>query len=610
MPATLHRFYKTGKYSHTFFGGAAGMLLSFSCVALLYVRIIIQHLKRSFPNNMQTLFRQNITLLFFFALSIIFFASCKKTYESVPLNQITDEFIWDKNDSNATYANQYLSSIYAKLPVTYNRIGQDFLDAASDDAISSQTSLSPAEIIATGGITIFSNPDDSWASDYAGIRMCNTFLGNFGVVPLKNKDEKRSWFGEARVMRAFFYWELVHRYGGVPLLGDSVRGLNDNIELPRNSFDDCIKYIVSECDRAADSLRGDPVDNNNLGRWSKAGAMALKARVLLYAASPLYNGGNIGNELNGYSGNDPQRWKLASDAAKAIMNLGVYELEPIFNDAFISQKSTEVIFAHLRTTGTSLENTNGPPGFSTAPGVGNTSPTQNLVDAFGMANGLPITDPASGYDAANPYTGRDPRFTATIFYNGATWLSSSVETFDGGISKPGGAVTQTRTGYYLRKFLGDFENQTSYSNQYHDYTFFRYAEVLLNFAEAENEFAGPDADVYAAVEAIRARAGLDPYTLEAGLSKDSMRVIIRNERRVELAFEEHRYWDIRRWKIADQVYNKPLNGMHIIKNSLGELIYNVEPVLSTKFDIAKMYFYPIPYNEVVSNKNMIQNPGW
>lgn len=542
-------------------------------------------------------------------LGLIVIASCKKVYERVPLEQLTDDYIWDSKDSNATYATQYLSTIYAMLPTSYNRIGPDFLDAASDDAVSSQVSQSPAELMATGGITIFSNPDDTWANDYAGIRKATIFLNNFGVVPLKDPAQKRSFFGEARVIRAYFYWELVRRYGGVPLLEDSVKYLDDNVEVPRSSFEQCIEFIVSECDRAADSLRPDPVDDGNFGRWTKAGALALKARVLLFAASPLYNGGNVGTELNGYSSYDANRWKRAADAAREVMNIGVYNLDAVFQNIFTSQRSTEIIFAHIRGTNTSVENTNGPPGFSAAPGQGNTSPTQELVDAFGMIDGKPITDPASGYNPDSPYANRDQRFYATILYNGAQWLSTPLETFDGGTSKPGGTITQTKTGYYLRKFMGNFENASTYSNQYHDFIFFRYAEVLLNFAEAQNEFAGPDADVYAAVEAVRQRAGLNPYTLDAGLSQDSMRAIIRNERRKELAFEEHRYWDIRRWKIANEVYNT-LHGMGITKIGTGNYLYNVVPVLTTRFDESKNYFYPIPYNEVVSNKNMVQNPGW
>jgi hypothetical protein len=277
---------------------------------------------------------------------------------------------------------------------------------------------------------------------------------------------------------------------------------------------------------------------------------------------------------------------------------------------FNRQKSNETIFARTQNLGKTVESANGPINFSSGPAAGYTSPTQELVDAFGMNNGKPITDPSSGYDENNPYNNRDPRLAATVLYNGAQWLNQPLETFDGGLSRPGGAVTQTRTSYYLRKFLGNYETQSGFQDTYHDWPYFRYAEALLNYAEAQNEFAGPDASVYSAVEAIRQRAGLNPYTLDPGLTADSMRTLIRNERRMELAFEEHRYWDIRRWKTAGSIYNRPLHGMEIIKNAVGTFTYAVQPVFTTAFDNAKMYFYPIPYTEMVSNKNMRQNPGW
>ncbi|MFT3948799.1 MAG: RagB/SusD family nutrient uptake outer membrane protein [Agriterribacter sp.] len=535
--------------------------------------------------------------------------SCRK-YEAVPVETVTPDYIWDNKDSNGIYANQYLFSIYAALPdIASNRINKDFLDAGSDDAVTSQPTAQPVTLLATNGITIFNNPDDTWSNCYKGIRMATNFLNNFNVVPLKNISEKRSWFGEARVLRAFYYWELVRRYGGIPLLNDSLKTLDDNIEIPRSSFERCVNFIVSECDRAIDSLRDDPVSDANYGRLSKDGARALKARVLLYAASPLYNGGNVGDSLNGYASFDVNRWKLAADAAKAVISNGAYSLEQNFVDLFIIQRSKEVIFAKTNTTGKSVETNNGPINFATAPGLGNTSPTQELVDAFGMANGLEIGDPGSGYEAANPYAGRDPRLGFTVLYNGAPWLSTNMQNYVGGTNRPGGATTQTQTGYYLRKFMGHFENTTTYEDHYHDQIYFRYADVLLMYAEAMNEYAGVSDDAFAAVEQVRQRAGLSPYELDHSISKDSLRTIIRNERHKELAFEEHRYWDIRRWKIAGQVYNRPLHAMNITNTPDG-LIYTATPVLTTVFDESKQYFYPIPYNEIVSNENMRQNPGW
>lgn len=553
-------------------------------------------------------------IFFLVVLIMIILSSCKKYYESVPVEQITEEYVWDPLDSNGTNAKLYLNQIYSLLPTGFNRLGSDFLCAASDDAIPSRLN-SDVRSMATGGMSIFFgvSMDNVWDNSYTGIRKATTFLNSFQIVPLKDVNEKRYWFGEARVMRAMFYWELVRRWGGVPLLGDSLKTLEDDIEIPRSNFEQCINYIVSECNRAKDSLRPDPVDAGNIGKWTQGGAMALKARVLLYAASQLHNGGNPGTDLTGYTNQDNNRWKNAANAARDIMNLGAYQLDPVFTNIFLADRSVETIFAKTDRLNRNVETNNGPPNIASAFGNALTSPTQELVDFFGMKNGRAINDPLSGYKADSPYTNRDPRFYATILYNGAKWVGSPLATYEGGFAKPGGSSTQTQTSYYLRKFMGNFENSTQYSNHYSDFITFRYAEVLLNFAEAQNEYAGPDPDVYNAVEMVRKRAGIIPYQLDSLkiiIDKEAMRDIIRGERRKELAFEEQRYWDIRRWKIAGQVYNKALHGLNIAKLPSGVLIYNVVPVLNTVFDESKMYFYPIPYNEIVSNKNMVQNPGW
>jgi len=536
--------------------------------------------------------------------------SCKKTYESVPVEAVTSDYIWDTKDSNGIYASQYLFDIYANLPDGTNRISKDFLDAGSDDAVTSQTIAAPVTLLATGGITIFNNPDDVWASSYESIRKATYFLSNFSKVPLKNVYERRSWFGEARMLRAFFYWELVKRYGGIPLVGDTVKSLSDDVQIGRSSFETCVNYIVNECDRAVDSLRDDPADDVSYGRFTKDAARALKAKVLLYAASNLYNGGNTGDTLNGYATYDANRWKRAADAAKILIDEGKYQLDSDFRNVFIAQRSVEVIFGKANTLGQFIESQNGPINFSTAPAAGNTSPTQELVDAYGMANGLPITDASAGYKPQDPYTGRDPRLSYTVLYNGAQWLGTAMQTFNGGVNRPGGTTVQTQTSYYMRKFMGNFENTAKYEDHYHDWIYFRFAEVLLNYAEALNEYSGPTEDVFASVEKIRKRAGLDPFALSRSISKDSLRSIIRNERHKEMAFEEQRYWDIRRWKIAGEVYNKqPLHGMSITRTADG-FLYNIVPVLTTAFDEKKMYFYPIPNREMVSNDKMRQNPGW
>jgi hypothetical protein len=162
----------------------------------------------------------------------------------------------------------------------------------------------------------------------------------------------------------------------------------------------------------------------------------------------------------------------------------------------------------------------------------------------------------------------------------------------------------------MRKFLSASGSQSSYSNTEHDFPIIRYAEILLNYAEAENEAVGPDASVYAAINAIRKRAGLNPYSLPAGLSQSAMRSRIHHERRVEMAFEEQRFWDIRRWRIAASVLNGTLHGMQITQNSNNTFTYKVVNAENTSFDASKMYLYPIPYKETISNRSLTQNPNW
>lgn len=562
-----------------------------------------------------------------------FFASCRKAYEEVPLGQqIPLEIAFDDKDSAGTYALRFLLTTYEQALVNnHNRVSGNYLDAASDDALSSQVSISAVENIARGAFTATNtNGDNVWSSYWASIRNCTIFSVMINRVPLAEKlpdgrPARPAYRSEARFIRAFLYFELLKRYGGIPLLGDNIYQLNDDIQLPRKSFAECVDYIVSECDDIKDSLRTKAnINGTSYGRITKGAAMALKARVLLYAASPLFNGGNIdaGNPLTGYTNADPNRWKLAADAAKAVMDLNAYSIMPDLADVFITQSApvasnTETIFWRQNGNNTNVETANGPVGYRSAGGNGVTSPTQNLVDAFPMMNGLPITDPASGYDPNNPYANRDPRLRNTVFHNGMLWLNRNVETYTGGADRPGGTGQQTKTGYYMRKFMGKFESAGGgvYSNTNHDFHYMRYTEVLLNYAEAMNEFSGPTPEVYNVLFELRQRAGIDPgadnhYGIAANLSKEQMRELIRNERRIELAFEEHRFFDIRRWKIAETVMNQPLRGVNLQRTSSGVESFDYVNVFTPTFRAPAMYLYPIPYDEVIKNAQMQQNPGW
>ncbi|PUZ23384.1 RagB/SusD family nutrient uptake outer membrane protein [Chitinophaga parva] len=551
-------------------------------------------------------------------------ASCSKDYEKVPLEKFTIEYVFDKDDSLGTYANKFLNTIYSDLPQGYNRLNNDILDAASDDAVSISTSTTDVSLLATGGYTSYATiaSETPWASCYAAIRQANIFVSNIDVSPVKEKlpngySIRYAWKAEARFLRALFYFELLKRYGGIPLMGDSARKLGDDVQVARSSFADCVSYLVKECDAIKDSLRPNPVvaPELNSHRATRGAALALKAKILLYAASPLFNGQNIdaNNPLTGYTTYDKERWKLAADAARDLINERTFALLPNFKDIFITQNNSEVIFFRQGSNNSTIESTNGPLGFAKVAN-GRTNPTQELVDAFPMANGRAITDPQSGYNADDPYANRDPRFGMTILYNGCTWLNTQLQMFDGGQNKPAGQTPGTKTAYYMRKFMGNFETATQYSDiTSHDWLILRYTEVVLNFAEAQNEYSGPTEEVYQVLKDLRARAGIAPgddgmYGLAANMTQDSMRQVIRNERRIEMAFEEQRYWDVRRWRIAEQVLNNPLHGMQIIKDG-ATLTYNLVSVFKPSFS-KKMYLYPIPYDEVVKNDHMVQNPGW
>jgi len=560
-----------------------------------------------------------IILILLHALLVL--AGCKKI-ETEPRDWIRDDLVWDEQDKNATVAGFFLNSVYTYIPTGFNRIGNDYLDAASGDAVPSRINTQ-IEYYTNGRISTLNNPDPYWGNSYGGIRAANIFLSNIDKVPMASLT-KQYWKAEARYIRALMYFELLKRYGGVPLLGDKIFTIEDNLEIPRNNYAECADYIIKECDAIKDSLRsekGANYGNSDWGRIAKGAAIALKCRTYLYAASPLFNGGGfeadpVKKALTGYPDYDVARWQKVVSAAEELISLNYYALQSSFVNTFIVNKNTEVILNKQGGTNFNIETQNSPSGYATpATSYGMTSPTADFVNAFPMNNGLAInsTSPASGYNAANPYLNRDLRFYATIFYNGTTWLKRAVQTYEGGLDKPGGTTVQTKTGFYLRKFMADFSNNTAYTNQSHNFILFRYAEILLNYAEALNEL-GRTEDAVNQIKLIRARAGITAganarYGIAAGINQDNMRMLIRNERRIELAFEEHRFWDVRRWKIAPTVLNSTVNGVKIIKNADNSFSYQQQSLGSLIFS-DKLYHMPIPYNEIVKNSKLIQNEGW
>lgn len=552
----------------------------------------------------------NIIILLIVYIALI---KCTGRMDDIPLNYNSREKVYE----DSIYVRQFVNSIYNSLPGGYNRIGGAMLACVTDEAVHSSNSSS-ADNIAKGIWGPVSNPDDRWSASYQGIRRANDFLLN--VLPnipektFKSQQTIDNLTGQVYFLRAMFHFELVKRYGGVPIV-KSMFDANSETDIPRDNYDDCIEFIVSQCDLAASLLPVSyPNDNkNDLGRITKGAAYALKARALLYAASPLFNDPAQTSNSYDHGAYDPAKWERAAAAANQVISLGVYSLYPAYDNFFTTLTgNNEIILSKMAGPSNSVEQDNGPSGYTG--GRGGTGPSLNLVDAYEMKDGSKF-DWNNPVMASNPFANRDPRFYKSILYNGVTWMGETVDTYEGGNDL--GSVNSTKTGFYLRKLLNQNAKWFGVTGTaYHCFPLFRYAEVLLNYAEAMNEAYGAEADpkgygmtAKQAIEMIRQRAGLSPYSVPTELSKDAMREIIRHERRIELAFEEHRHLDVRRWKIAESTLGGTIYGLKIVLNENGSLTYTKVKVEDRVFS-SKMYLYPILQSEIDWNPALIQNPGW
>lgn len=477
-------------------------------------------------------------------------------------------------------------------------------------------------------------------SSYTAIRAANLLMKNLPSTPLADATKVRIK-AEARFLRAFMYAQMVRLYGGVPLLGDEPLDISTigGEEYKRSTFKACIDYIADECDAAAKDLPS-VTDQQvaDYGRITSGACIALKARMLLMAASPLLNGSPASTDakyvsLLSYSAAyDASLWQKAADACKAVMNLNQYSLNVDntvpgngFRSLFLKRQNTEYILPYMVAPNTTIES-NWFPLSRNGGGGGYSTPSQNLVEQFGMKNGLSINDPNSGYNADKPYENRDPRFYNTIVYNQAILYNPGSQKMDAvniynvvtnGISSPydqdGVQQYHTRTGYYCRKMGNDSVRYSVSQNRV--YPVIRYAEILLGYAEALNESAGPVSEVYALVRQIRNRAGItagsdNSYGVKDGLTKEAMRALIQNEYRVELAYEGHWFYDCRRWKTAETEESKPISGMLVTKQANGSFTYATFTVLNTVFRNPIMYFMPFPMVETGKGMSFIQNPGW
>jgi len=570
---------------------------------------------------------KRIHYLYFFILVIVT-GSCQKLDRELETD-LTQEQI------AGSYANvqSLMNGVYSELREGFLEIGGDAMMASATDEAEHTIETSSVQLFNQGGWNAGSNPADVWGSYFRGVRRANFFLENaapekvnldaFKTDPTtyqQKLDDVTRWRNEARFLRAFFYFELVKRYGGVPIF---TRTLNeaDITTTQRNSLQDCIQFISDECDSAAAGL---PLTYpaGDLGRATKGAALSLKSRTLLYAASELFNNPTW---AAGYSnpalislpaGDRSARWQTAANAAKAVIDLtgSGYALGSSYKNLFTSFSNVEIIFTRRNSSSNTFEIANFPIGFDR--GRSGTTPTQDLVDAYEIklsaTSSVPF-DWSNPAHAAAPYAGRDPRMGFSIVVNNSSFSTvasqtRNVQIWEGG--RDGQPLPNaSKTGYYLRKYVNESVNIVNNNLAVHSWIYFRYAEILLNYAEALNEYAPGDANIRIYLNRVRARSGVAMPAVPAGLSQDEMRARIRNERRIELAFEDHRAWDVRRWMIAPAALGSPIRGVKITGTTPATFVYTPQVVENRLFD-PKMYLFPISQTELSVGPGLVQNPLW
>lgn len=516
-----------------------------------------------------------------------------------------------------------LNNVYSYMPQDLGSMEHAMRDCGSDDAEFGLTSA-VVQRFNNGGWSSIKTLDDSWTL-YNGVRAANSFLKEIESVDFsryqyepayKNWMKKLKFFPfEARVLRAHYFFELARRYGDIAMPLEVLdKGTANTIA--KTKFADVINFIVSECDEAAKVL---PLTYENepdkqIGRVTKGFALAVKTKALLYAASPLHN-----------PTGDKELWKKAASAAQEIIDLNFYVLDP--NGAANNIASKEAVLLRMNDDNNDFELYNFPIRFtegnrSESPAAAN-YPSQNLVDAFETINGYSITLADEGwetedpdFDVASPYANRDPRFAKTILANGMNFKNSTIETFIGGKDDAEVSMGGTPTGYFLRKYIQEttsFVPDQTVSAKHH-WVIYRYAETLLTYAEAmanafpENMEYTDDVYKHSALWAINQVRGNANMPSVENCPQEEFMARLRNEWRVEFAFEDHRFWDVRRWKIGDST-QRELYGVKIEREDSG-FKYS-KTLYETRIWKDCMYLYPIPQDEIFKNSNLNpQNTGW
>jgi hypothetical protein len=577
-------------------------------------------------------------------LMLTVFGCSDDLLDKKPLDKFSEAAVWE----DLNLAEAYVNSLYKVLPKLgwYEWIRGYQLSCFSDEAVHKYGYHNTNDY--WRGMMGPSLPTgiDVWRHHYRFIKGCNDFLANIENVPVVTETEqemKNRMIGEVYTLRAWSYMDLAARFSGVVLVTDPF-SLDDDFSRERSSFDETVDQVVSDIEKAVPLLSLSYTSDNDWGRITKGAALAIKSRMLLYAASPLFN-----------PSGDKTKWQAAATAAKAVIDLNKYELEQDYKQMFLTNKNSEIILHRMNDN----INDDGYFGyFQTVEGLGagidgngyaggwsSTMVTQNLVDAFEWTDGTSF-DWNNPVDAADPYgigengqvdangdplKKRDPRFYASVTFDGTTWIADSTVQFwiseqsNNYTKSPFDADFQVDNSVYGRNSIGNpgFRQDCpdmsyiyrkamdpTYDKAAEQYPFsvpwiiIRYAEILLNYAEASFE-AGEESIAQTYLNMVRERVSMPP--VEA--SGDELREKIRHERRIELCLEAHRYFDVRRWKIADEVYNTPAKGIRIVKDKNSDTkVYNVFNYQERTFP-EKYYLQPIPQYEL-DKVRLGQNPGY
>lgn len=567
-------------------------------------------------------------------LILFTFLSCNYMDE-FPHDWVQPEDVFSMEHNYERPINQAYS--YLNFSGTFNRVSDAFLDAATDDGMSTNVN-SFVHRLSRSYINSSSPVESCWEASYKGIRQALFVQKSLAEIELvlNNKSAedvmaiKNTYSGEMYALRAWFEFDLLRHYGGYPIINKYYQlGDPELSQKGRSSFAACVQSIVSLADSAAKYLDVTPIGGNGgFGRMTKGAALAIKAKALVFAASPLFNQNGNGNPLTGYVGSSAaevkNKWEAAAEACAAVINLKlpngavVYSLHADYAKLFTVSPNNEFILFVGAPKHNTLENRQYPPSMSVNSG-GGTVPTQEFVDAFTQSSGADFVRT----NLASQYINRDPRFALTVGFDGAKYGTKTIYTRLGqGSTMDGLNITvdrSTNTGYYLKKFLDlnvDF-SKASPGTAFHLFPLIRLADVFLLYAESMNEAYGPDADpkgyglnAKTAVQRVRTRAGFnlsDKY-LEGVTASTTMRDKIKQERRIELAFEEQRYFDLRRWHDGSKL-NRPVTGISIQVTSgvATETYFTVDAL--RKFE-DRMYLHPIPLQETMISPNITQNPGW